>query len=201
MKAFNLAENSQLTQPISKVSGILWLIASVLFLTALVLFLFKNDCWWILGTVAIVLSQIMIIQNWHDAKFGMLANLIILIPVVVSLMNALPSSFQNIYKTEVQKRLIPISDISVVSEKDVEHLPESVWKYLHYVDVVGKPKVYNFRAVSSGSMKRTAKSNWMDINSQQYNFLMTLPDSSISSLRYSVFHLTDCTSMQVIALP
>lgn len=170
MKAFNFAKMSQLTQPISKVSGIFWLITSVLFLTTLVLFLFKNDYWWILGTVAIVLSQILIIQNWHDAKFGTLANLIILIPVIISFMNALPSSFQNIYKTEVQKRLIPISDVSVVSEKDIEHLPESVQKYLRYVGAVGKPKVHNFRAVASGDMKRSTKDNWMDIYSQQYNF-------------------------------
>lgn len=170
MKAFNFAEMSQLTQPISKMSGILWLITSVLFLTALAFFLLKNDYWWILGIVAIVLSQILIIQNWNDAKFGTIANLIILIPVIIAFMNALPSSFQNIYKTEVQKRLIPISDVSVVNEKDIEHLPESVQKYLRYAGAVGKPKVHNFRMIASGGMKRTVNGNWMDIYSQQYNF-------------------------------
>ena len=170
VKAFNFAKISQLTQPISKVSGTLYLITSVLFLTALVLFLFKYDYWWILGTVAIVISQILIIRNWHDAKFGTLANLIILILVFISFMNVLPSSFQNIYKTEVQKRLTPILDVSIVSEKDIEHLPNPVQKYLQYVGAVGKPKVHNFWAASSGGMKRTTKSNWMDIYSQQYNF-------------------------------
>jgi len=80
------------------------------------------------------------------------------------------NKYQNTYKSEVQKRLVPILDGSVVNEEDIEHLPNVVQKYLRYVGAIGKPKVHNFRAVNMGSMRRTVKSNWMDINSQQYNF-------------------------------
>lgn len=170
VKGYNFAEMTQLTQPISKASGILWLITFILFLVTIVLFLLKNDYWWILGLVAILLSQILIIQNWNDAKFGTLANLLILIPVIVSLMSSLPSSFQNIYRAEVQKKLIFTTDVSVVSEEDIEHLPTPVQKYLQYVGAIGKPKIHNFRVVASGGMKRSIKDNWIDISSQQYNF-------------------------------
>jgi len=148
----------------------MWLITSVLFLTVVVMLLFKNDSWWIIAAFAIVLSQILIIQNWQDAKFGSLANLMILLPVIVSFMNFLPTSFQNVYKTEVQKRLSPLPDDTVVSEKDLEHLPEPVQKYLRYAGAVGKPKVHNFRMVAEGGMKRSPGSNWMNISSRQYNF-------------------------------
>lgn len=43
-------------------------------------------------------------------------------------------------------------------------------KYLRYTRVIGKPKVYNFRAVFSGELKQKMESKWMDISSEQYNF-------------------------------
>ncbi len=170
VKAFQVADVSQLTQSVSKPAGILWLLTAVLFLVSFCFLLLNNHSWWIVAVAAVLLSQILIIQSWTDAKFGSIANVIILIPVIVSFMNALPSSFQNRYKIEVQKRLSPISDISIVGEEDIQHLPNIMQKYLHYVGAVGKPKVQNFRAVFRGSMKRSIEGNWLDITAQQYNF-------------------------------
>lgn len=79
-------------------------------------------------------------------------------------------SFENIFKTEVRKRLIPILETSIVDAKDIEHLPVPVQKYLRFVGAVEKSKIHNFHAVISGGMKRTFKSNWMDIKARQYNF-------------------------------
>ncbi len=169
-KAFNLAEINQLTQPISKMSGILWLLASVLFITFLLLFLLKQNYWWMIAVAAILLSQILIFQNWGDAKFGTIINFIILLSVVIAFIGALPSSFPNIYKAEVQKRLAPIDNLYVVSETDIQHLPDSVQKYLRYAGVIGKPKVNNFRLVFNGEMKKNMGGKWMDISSEQYNF-------------------------------
>jgi len=170
VKAFNLAELSQLTQSISKTSGIIWLLTSLLFLCSLGLYVFQKQEWLMVATVAVVLSQIVIIQSWTDAKFGTIANMIILFPIIISFMNTLPSSYKNIYKTEVQIRLNDIYDTSVVSEADIRNIPEPVKKYLHYVGAVGKPKVHNFRAVINGRMRFEKESKWMDIDAQQYNF-------------------------------
>lgn len=170
VKAFNLAPIEQLTQPISKPLGLLWLLAVLLFLAAVFLLLLRHELWWIIAALAIIISQTLIIFSWRDAKFGTIANLIILLPVIVAFMNALPSSFQNIYKTEVQERLKPITDISVVSEEDIKHLPDPVKKYLHYVGAVGKPRVHNCRIVFKGSMKQKKEGKWLNIFSRQYNF-------------------------------
>jgi hypothetical protein len=170
VKAFKLSPMEQLTQPISKPIGLFWLLTALLFLAAFVLFLLRHESWWIIAALAIIISQTLIIISWRDAKFGTIANLIILLPVLVAFMNALPSSFQNVYKTEVQKRLKAITDIPVVSEEDINHLPDPVKKYLHYVGAIGKPRVHNCRVVFKGSMKRTKDSKWMDISSRQYNF-------------------------------
>jgi hypothetical protein len=79
-------------------------------------------------------------------------------------------NYRSIYKTEVQKRLKPISDTQILTLKDIQSLPEPVQKYLIYVGAVGKPKVHTVRVVFNGSMKRNVKSKWMPILSQQYNF-------------------------------
>jgi len=170
VKAFNLAIVSQLVQPISRLSGLFWLFSAVLFLTALLLFLIKIDFWWIIVAIAIVFSQLLIIQNWSDAKYGTIANLILLVPVLMAFMNAQPSSYQNRFKTEVQKRLKTSVDAGLVSDRDIEHLPSPVQKYLRYAGVVGKPRVYNFRIIASGSMRMSVKSEWISINARQYNF-------------------------------
>ena len=169
-KAYNLAELSQLTKPISKLNGILWLLCTLLFFIALLLFLVRNDEWWIIGAVAIILSQIVIIYSWTDAKFGTIANVIIFVPIIVSFMGALPSSFMNVYNTEVEKKLHNPSNIPILLEEDIQHLPNPVTKYLYYVGAVGKPIIINFKVISSGKMKFNIEANWMDINSQQYNF-------------------------------
>ncbi len=79
-------------------------------------------------------------------------------------------SFERIFRAEVEKRLSPTLEDSVVNEEGIEHLPEPVRKYLRFVGAVGKPTVHNFFAVVSGGMKRTTKSNWMDIKARQFNF-------------------------------
>ena len=82
-KAFNYAEINQLSQPISKNTGLIWLLAAALFVVATALFLAKKDSWWMVATVAVVVSQLLIINNWQDAKFGSIANVFILVFVIV----------------------------------------------------------------------------------------------------------------------
>lgn len=168
-KAFQFIEINQLTQSISKSAGLIWLLTAVLFIISFYLLVSNNASWWIIALVAVVLSQIMIFQSWTDAKIGSIANVIILLPVIIAFLNVLPSSFQNRYKTEVQKRLNTIPD-SVLTKEDIQQLPVPVKKYLYYTGAVGKPKIYNFRAVFKGMFKRTMKSGWMNIYAQQYNF-------------------------------
>ncbi len=169
-KAFQIFEINQLNQPITKFAGIFWLTAAILFLLSFIFLLLHNQTWWIIAFTAVVLSQIMIFQSRPDAKFGTIANLIILLPVIVSFLNILPSSFQNRYKAEVEKRLKNASNISVLSEQDIQLLPKPVKNYLRYVGAVGRPKIHNFRAVFNGNMKRSMESDWMKIVSRQYDF-------------------------------
>jgi hypothetical protein len=81
-KAFKFAEMNQLTQPISKIQGLLWLLAAFLFFVATVSFLSKKDWWWAVAIAAILISHYLIVTVWQDAKFGTVANVTILIAVI-----------------------------------------------------------------------------------------------------------------------
>lgn len=78
-KAFQLAEIEQLTLPISKASGLFWLLACVLMLSSGAAYLLKMDLWWIIALLAVVISQVLILMYWQDAKAGTIANLLIVI--------------------------------------------------------------------------------------------------------------------------
>src|SRR3954465_10725755 len=83
-KAFNLANINQLTAAISKPAGILWLLAAVLFIGAAIIFLLQQQVWWIPAAIALVISQALIITDWHDAKAGTFANVIVLVASIAA---------------------------------------------------------------------------------------------------------------------
>jgi uncharacterized protein YjeT (DUF2065 family) len=81
-KAFGLAELPQLTQPISQLLGVAWLAAALLFVVAgLSLFTWPR-AWWVLAGVAVLVSMIAMVPSWTDARFGALANLIVLVGAI-----------------------------------------------------------------------------------------------------------------------
>jgi hypothetical protein len=169
-KAFKYAELSQLTQEISMPAGLLWLLCALAFIVAGVLFAFKQPSWWWVALPAIVLSQSLMFASWHDAKFGAIANLIILLPIIASLLEALPGSYVNQYKAAAREGLARSVEMPLVTESDLSHLPAPVQKYLRVTGAVGRPKIQNFRAVFTGEFRNGMESPWMDFRSEQYNF-------------------------------
>ena len=142
-KAFQYAEMKQLTIAISKPVGVMWLVATLLFITSAILVLLKKDYWAIFSIAAVVISQIVIILSWHDAKFGTIANVIILI---VSIIGYATWSYYNKYQNEAKTNLKQKEYFqnSLLTEMDIQHLPLQVKKYLRYTGCLGKPKINNF---------------------------------------------------------
>lgn len=87
-------------------------------------------------------------------------------------MAILSRGMKNQYVKEVNEALgaYSMQGSDVLTRKDIEKLPQPVQKYLEYTRVVGKPKLWNFRAEMGGKMRNDDKSAWMDIDSVQYNF-------------------------------
>ncbi len=78
-KAFGYAELSQLTQPISRGIGVMWLLAALLMVATAVFMTTWPRGFLIVGAVALVLSQVAIATAWRDAWAGSVANLILLV--------------------------------------------------------------------------------------------------------------------------
>lgn len=204
MKAFGLAELNQLTEPISRNSGVVWLVTTLLFAGALIAYLLDQRFWWVMAAAAIVLSQVVIVQYWHDAKFGTIFNVVILLPVIVAALGVLPSSFQNVYRSEVVARLQSIGNVAVVSEADIQHLPVSVQNYLRYSGVIGLPQVHNFRALFTGTMTQSVGGRSLNVSTEQHNFFgdnarLFYIESSLFGVPFDGLHkyIDDSASMRI----
>jgi hypothetical protein len=169
-KAFQYAEMKQLTIAISKPVGLMWLIATLLFVASAILFLLKKDYWVIFSIGAVVISQLVIILSWHDAKFGTIANVIILLASIIGYGTW---SYYDKYHNDVKTNLLQKEYFqnSLLTEMDIQHLPEPVKKYLSYTGCIGKPKVNNFKIAFVGKIRKNEQSAWMPFTSEQYNFM------------------------------
>lgn len=82
VKGFQWAKIDALTQPVSRIEAWFWLLTAGLFLIAAVSILSHQSTWWVWAGIAILLSQILILTVWQDARFGTLANGLLLIATV-----------------------------------------------------------------------------------------------------------------------
>lgn len=167
-KAFGYGNMQQLKLPLSKTSGLLWLATAFLLIGAAVLFWHHKQSWWMLAILTVILSQIIIIMSWQDAKAGSIANIIILIAALLSFTSY---RFENTFRRDVKKNLQENNAITneFVTEASLAHLPLPVQKYLRYTGVVNKPKVKNVRIVFEGQMRDKGK-KYFPFISEQYNF-------------------------------
>ncbi len=167
-KAFGFSNITQITKEISKPFGIFWLFTSLLFIVTAVLFLLKKDSWWVVGIIAIIISQILIFTIWQDAKFGTIPNVIIFVVIILFFVSI---SFERNFQKDVKENLQRNSSITteILTENDLLQLPEPVKRYLKYAGVLNKPKVKNMRIVFEGEMRSKGK-NYFPFTSVQYNF-------------------------------
>lgn len=167
-KAFNLGNRVQFTKEISKPVGLLWLLTGLLFMASASLILFKKDSWPLPAIIAVIISQTLIFTVWKDAKFGTIANAVLL---TVAIITFATNHFENSFKKDVALA-IEQSKVStkIITEKDLKHLPAVVQKYLRYVGIVGKPKLENFKIIFEGEMRDKGK-DWFQFTSEQFNFI------------------------------
>ena len=167
-KAYNYGNITQLTKYISKPVGVLWLITAFLFIVAVLLFLLKKESWPYIAIIAAVISQILIITVWKDAKFGTILNIIILFVAIASYATY---HFEMKFEADVNRHLaktnFPNNDL--LSEADIAALPNPVQKYIRYAGAINKPKVKNMRIVFDGEMRDKGK-DFFKFNSVQYSF-------------------------------
>lgn len=174
VKAMGLAEIPELQQPISVRAGWAWLGAALLLVTAAALFLWVPRWWWIPALAGVGVSQFLILGAWSDARFGTLANVVILLPLILAMADLHASSLRSRYETDVAAALSPpdrpVTAPAPVTAEDLAGLPEPVRRWLTRVGVVGRPRVLDARIRFDGLLRSGPDEGWMRGPAEQHNF-------------------------------
>ncbi len=93
LKSFGLAALPELsghtvvplTGPWPRVVGMIWLFVALVLLSAAAMRALRLEDWWIVAIPGVVLSQLLIVLQWQDAKAGSAANLLIAAAIIHAL--------------------------------------------------------------------------------------------------------------------
>ena len=102
-KALGVAGIPQLTQQIDRPLGVLWLLAAALLVVTAIFLFTWPQWWWAVGAGALVVSQVVIVTSWADARYGTIANVIVLAGVALGFLSQGPWSFRAEYDREIAR--------------------------------------------------------------------------------------------------
>ena len=82
-------------------------------------------------------------------------------------------TMKNKYKKTVRSELERTKSLKpeLLTEIDMEHLPEVVKKYIRNTGFIGKEKILNFRLECKGGIRFNPDEEYMPLKSVQYNFM------------------------------
>jgi hypothetical protein len=172
-KAFGLASLEQLEIPISRPMGVLWLAAAILLIAAVVALFTAPRWFWLVGALGLAASQTAIVASWGDARFGTIANVILLVSVIYAAFAWGPFGLRAEYERLVGIGLAQAAagtPPQVITETDLAGLPPLVQRYLRFAGVIGTPRVLGFRARLTGRIRNSATAPWMPFVAEQHNF-------------------------------
>lgn len=151
-----------LTRTISKTEGYFWLFTSLLLLLAFFMMVFKKEGWPAIAITGVILSQFLISLNWDDARFGTLANLVILAVALSSLGNY---RFERLVQQETS--LILTDNKKDQPLHEIGALPSIVQKWLWNSGVTDHIDIHNVRLEQKGKMRTNPKGKWMPFSAVQ----------------------------------
>lgn len=167
LKAFEIVDLKELTPPISRPFGILYLAAFLLFTTTAVLYAAKQNFWWIAGIAAVILSQVLIISFWKDARFGTLPNVLILIACIIGFFYY---KFNSTVRLEVNNMIAAVRPTNtVVTEESLSGLPKPVRPWLHNSRIVGRARIQTVFLKQKCLMKmKPGQEDWYEAVAEQF---------------------------------
>ena len=192
-KAFDYAELPQLTRPISRGDGRRMVGGGTARRCQRGEMVASPRSFWIVGGVALVVSQTVILSAWSDAKAGTIMNVVLLLAVAHGWFNHGPQSFRAQFERDISSGLARPLEAAVVTEVDLTSLPEPVRRYLSATGVVGRPKVRNYRVRFRGRIRSGPGSRWMPFEAEQQSFAdqptrLFLMHARMFGLPVEVFH-------------
>lgn len=186
-KAFGWADLPQLTEPISRAWGVVWLAAAVMVTASAVSLGVGARRFWMLGAVAVILSQIAIAASWRDAWVGTIANVVLVVAVAHGWLTEGPRSFHAEFLRDRATARARAVEAPIVTEADLAPLPAPVQRYLRLAGAVGQPRVRTYRLRFRGRIRGGADRPWMPFEAEQQS--TTEPAERLFFMRARMFGL------------
>jgi len=194
-KGLGWAQVVALPDPISRVTGLVWLSAAVALVATGVLLAARNRWWWVLGILGVVVSQGVICMSWNDAKAGTAANILLLAALAYALASRGPASHRAEYQRRTATALREAEPGAVVTETDLAHLPDLVAEHVRRSGAIGQPRVRSVAARFHGRIRSGANARWMTYTGEQVNTFGPAPsrsflmDATMFGLPVDVLHV------------
>jgi hypothetical protein len=101
-----------------------------------------------------------------------LIGILLVIAVVINISVYISKNLERTYKKEVKTALESegFVESEILTQEDINHLPQPVQKFLIHVGVVGQKKVHSFKVIADGEFRMNRDSDWAKIKIEQYNF-------------------------------
>jgi hypothetical protein len=155
-----------LSAPAAKFVGTQWFIACILLLISTISYYTQKNWFWIPASAGLLLSQALIVLYWQDAKWGTIANVIILVAVVLS---AASLRFKASSKQEVNYLISSAStDQYIITDEMITDLPPVVQVWLRNANILGKQMPSSIHIKQKGSMRTDVHADWMPFDAEQY---------------------------------
>ncbi|MCB9656442.1 MAG: hypothetical protein H6726_02245 [Sandaracinaceae bacterium] len=167
VKGFGFAPVAQLSASISRPVGVLWLTACGLLLVAVGMLTARHAAWWMPAAVGLLLSQALVFTAWSDAKFGTLANVLLVVGVAVGFGVA---RFERVTHARADALVSAANRDAAPIESTLPTatLPPAVRRYLERSGVVGHAAPRTVRLQQSGSMQLSPGQGFLEIQARQY---------------------------------
>ncbi|MBX2907376.1 MAG: hypothetical protein KF744_15125 [Taibaiella sp.] len=161
LEAFGISK-MPMSRPVSPSAGLIWLIVCVLLFAAAVLVVLGKG-WGPYGLIAVVLSQLLVVIWWHDARLGTALNIAILVP---ALLNTAALRFKAVARNEAASILQ--MDSTVIARTSVADLPAPVAKWLKASGALNKTPPRTLRLRQKGKMRMEPDGKWLKVEAEQY---------------------------------
>ncbi len=208
VKGLGWMEVTQLAEPISAGLGAVWLVAAVLNMAAGGLLFARLRRWWMVGALAVVVSQLVIVTSWTDAKVGTVANLVLAAAVVYGWASQGPRGARAEYRRRATAALGTPRSTDLVTETDLARLPAPVEAYVRRSAALGRPRVVTLHARFHGRIRGGPAKPWMTFTGEQVNTFGAQPsrlflmDAELFGMPVEVLHTftAGAATMRVRAL-
>ena len=157
-KALRPASIPAISDSFSKSEGFLWFTAAILLVGASVACAVRKEWWPIVAIAGVVISQIVIGLSWQEAKYGSLANLIILL-VSFNFLS------QQRFNSSVNKEVAAVENTQQ-NESFASSLPPVVQNWLEKSGALDQ-EILGVHLVQEGRMKMKPDGKWMDFKATE----------------------------------